>query len=264
VIFAIINITVIEQMTFKKINWEGRIALLKEYKNIHGHLTGIKKLNPSLSSWITRVRKFRNLLTPEQVRQLEELGFDYTPRAGRWENHIKDLLEFKNAHGHLDVHHSSYRDKSSLMRWVAHIRSDAYCELSPARMKQLDKLGFQHGRDASTGLPLMIHKKVKSRSVTSQQERWEKNMAALRDFKAEHGHCYVPKTYPDNPSLANFFRHVLYGAINCTNERAKDLEELGFDLLGERTPNYPQEIWERSLANLREFKVRIGHTRKME
>jgi hypothetical protein len=98
----------------------------------------------------------------------------------------------------------------------------------------------------------------KAKKLTSQQERWEFFMATLCKFKAEYGHCYVPAKYHDNPCL------ILSGSIKCTNERAKYLEqELGFNLLGEQTGlpliKYPQERWERYLANLRDFKVRNGN-----
>jgi hypothetical protein len=238
VFFAIINITAIKQM-FNTTTWEKKIELLKEYKKAHGHLRFTGKLNQTLSVWATKVRKHKDSLTPERVRQLEELGFILQSRnvrsenqiKDRWENHIKALLDFKNAHGHFDVPSSSYKENSSLTRWVACIRSNAAWKLSPARIKKLDKkLGFQPGKDASTGIPSVIPgtASLAHQAKGTSKEKWGENMAALCDsqaknghdenwkrhiqqllaFKKAHGHYEVSVNYKDNYDRAKWVRTV--------------------------------------------------------
>jgi hypothetical protein len=73
--------------------WEKKIALLREFKRIHGHLRGIRKLNSTLARWTIEVRKHKNSLTHEQIRQLEELEFEFNPFKDKGKEHIDALLE---------------------------------------------------------------------------------------------------------------------------------------------------------------------------
>jgi hypothetical protein len=80
-------------MIFDTTTWEEKIVLLREHKRIHGHLRGLNKTSSTLTRWTSKVRKYKNSLTPEQVRQLEEVGFIFESKDERWKMHIKDLLE---------------------------------------------------------------------------------------------------------------------------------------------------------------------------
>jgi hypothetical protein len=236
---------------FKTTTWEKNIALLKEYKKTHGHFRGVYTFDMTLARYIAKVGRKKHTLTPEQVRQAEDLGFMpqgvSTSYNDRWDNHIKELLEFKKAHGHCDVP-NRYEVDSALTRWVNSIRNDHAWKLSPARRKQLDELGFQHKRDASTGLP--------SLRKGWREMRWKKHKAALLDFQAEHGHCNVPSEYPDNRSLGSWARHVRNGSYKITYEQAKELEEMGFPC---RNKGNAQERWEKNLAALSDFQAVYGH-----
>ena len=39
-------------------------------------------------------------------------------------------------------------------------------------------------------------------NTTAQDEQWEKTLRSLIKFKEEHGHCLVPKIYPENQNLS--------------------------------------------------------------
>jgi hypothetical protein len=131
-------------------NWEEKIALLKEHKRVHGHCRSMN-LDQSLAQWACQVRTYPNWLTREQeVGQLKELEFVFHPNEAKWKKYINDLIEFKEAHGHFDIPWS-YKDNRSLARWVQSIRHNANWNLTCARIAELDELGFQHGRDKSTG-----------------------------------------------------------------------------------------------------------------
>ncbi len=241
-------------MIFETSTWETKVVMLWEYKRIHGHLRGLGKGSPALAKWTTRVRMNRNSLSPEQVRQLEEVGFIYDSEQDRWENHIKDLLEFKNTHGHLGVpkHYrfekKSFERNSSLMKWVYYIRSEKLHKLSPERIKDLDQLGFQHGRDASTGL-LIAKPARRGKGKGTSKKNWEKNTAALCDsqaergydkkwkqhiqeplaFKKAHGHCEVPVNTRGNSNLAEWVGAIRHSKTtrNMSAERMEELDNIG-------------------------------------
>jgi hypothetical protein len=118
-----------------------------------------------------------------------------------------------------------------LGKWVDSVRHNRRCTLTPARRKQLDELGFQYGRDALSGLPneRTLDRGGKGTHQESfVQLHWDKNIVALCDFRAKHGHCNVPRQYPDNPSLGVWTYNVRYANIKLSYEMEKDLKELGF------------------------------------
>jgi hypothetical protein len=169
-------------MIFETPTWEKKMAMLREYKRVHGHLRGLANLNRTLARWTTRVRKNRNSLTPEQAQQLEEVGFTYESQQDRWESHIKDLLDFKNTHGHVGVPRNYVKRNRSLVTWCYFLKSQKLRKLSRERIEELDRLGFKHGRDASTGL--LITKPTRGGKGTSKKV-WEKSTAALCHSQAE-------------------------------------------------------------------------------
>jgi hypothetical protein len=123
----------------RKSTWEKNIGALCHFKAQHGHCNVPSRYpeNKSLANWVHNVRS--RLLTQEQVRQLKELGFVFHPKDEKWENHIKDLVAFKEAHGHFEVPRN--RENPSLRRWLDCIRYNKTLRLTPAKMEELDQLG---------------------------------------------------------------------------------------------------------------------------
>ena len=68
------------------------------------------------------------------------------------------------------------------------------------------------------------------------QDAWTERLGELRDFKATHGHCNVPRGYADNPALARWvnkqrchYKHMKRGkSCPMTPKRARTLEKEGF------------------------------------
>ena len=65
---------------------------------------------------------------------------------------------------------------------------------------------------------------------------WEERWDELREFRERHGHCNVPKKYPENPQLAVWvkcqrrqFKLFSEGkSSNMTRQRIERLQVLGF------------------------------------
>jgi hypothetical protein len=137
---------------------------------------------------------------------------------------IAALRDFKAQHGHCNVP-SKYPENMALSNWVSNVKNGVI-SLTEDRGKNLaEELGFDFSVD-------------RKKDGRHSQERWKVNIAALRDFKAQHGHCNVPSKYPENMALSNWVRNVKTGVISLTVEdREANLADLGFDFSGDRSKN---------------------------
>ena len=76
-----------------------------------------------------------------------------------------------------------------------------------------------------------------SRFRSYQAEQWSDKFAELLEFKKERGHCNVPHTFQENPSLARWVKRQRYqykvikldkGVSTLTEDRVQALERVGF------------------------------------
>jgi hypothetical protein len=158
--------------------WELNLRRLMDWKRTHGHCR-IPQKHPehgSLSHWTTTQRTLhrRGQLSECRIRRLEEIGFDWEPKAESWDNYFARLCAFHREHGHCTIP-SKTPELSGLYAWVSLQRRRRKAgKLKASRIARLDSLGFNwRGR------------------VTLD---WEENFARLRQFKELHGHCHVLHT----------------------------------------------------------------------
>ncbi|WP_180375819.1 helicase associated domain-containing protein, partial [Chlamydia suis] len=87
------------------------------------------------------------------------------------------------------------------------------------------------------------------------EEAWEKNFLELKRFREEHGHCNVPRVYPQNPDLGFWVKHQreYFKSAKLAEDRIARLEELGFvwDVF--------EEAWEKNFLELKRFQEEHGH-----
>ncbi|MEU9806882.1 Helicase associated domain protein [Mycobacterium sp. NPDC050853] len=97
-----------------------------------------------LGQWVNTVRsrKKRGSLSPENVRQLEQLaGWTWTPKADTWTRAYELLIKYVRTHGDAVVPQAYAVDGFSLGRWVAvQRRNHAAGTLQPERERQLTKV----------------------------------------------------------------------------------------------------------------------------
>lgn len=71
-----------------------------------------------------------SVLTPERIKILEEVGFEWSLVQGikflTWEERYADLVKFHEVHGHANVVRS-YKEDPSLGEWV-HVQSKSLIE----------------------------------------------------------------------------------------------------------------------------------------
>jgi hypothetical protein len=121
-------------------------ALLKFRKRFgHCRVPWMWEENRGLSSWVARMRAARkkNLLVRSQVRDLNQIGFEWNvDHRVPWEQHFAELMTFKKKRGHCNVPFD-YSANPALGRWVSRTRRQKKLgTLSRERVRRLAAIGF--------------------------------------------------------------------------------------------------------------------------
>jgi hypothetical protein len=117
-----------------------------------------------------------------------------------WERGFSALKAFKRKHGHCLVPRYHMQGNYRLGQWVA-VQRYSKANLAAERRKRLEAIGFIWSR---------------------RDYLWETKFAALKDFKARHGHCLV------STKKNTFGYWVSSQRRKKRKERRKKLERVGF------------------------------------
>jgi len=137
--------------------------------------------------------------------------------------------------------------------------SDAFPERSTMELK---------GVALSESVAAASQPNKKRRFTKTQEMQWQIRLEELQGFSQIHGHCRVPKPYPQNPSLGGWvnnmrteFRKRKEGQqASMTAERIVALNNLGFDWVVDHRL-FCDDVWKLRLEELREFHQTNGHCR---
>lgn len=94
-----------------------------------------------------------------------------------------------------------------------------------------------------------------------QAENWTEKFEELLEFRAQHGHCNVPNSFPENMALAQWVKRQRYQyklklekkRSTMSDERVQALEEVGFVWDSHRA------IWDERFQELVDYKTVNGH-----
>lgn len=197
--------------------WRQRLKELEAFHRRHGHCNVPARYpqNQPLASWVAYVRHQRKVATlaPEIISRLDALGFQWSIRnrsVGRCDPDamLAALAAFMRKHGHCRVPFRipEYR---SLAAWLTRVRVRR-SRLDSGLIERLDALGFDWA---------------------PAKGYWQRMVAALATYKAEHGDCNVPKSYADNRPLGRWVvqlrQYRKQGELNRV--RIRQLDRLGFE-----------------------------------
>jgi len=241
---------------------------LFRFKEEFGHCNVPQKYadNLSLGQWCNKMRsaykkiqkgmKTKYNLSQDRIERLEDIGFQWqgVDYDEAFEKHCRELIAFKEEFGHCNVS-QRYADNPSLGQWCSQMRT-AYkkvqkgiktnSKLSQDRIERLEDIGFQWGVD---------YDKV-----------FKKRCCELITFKEEVGHCNVPISYADNPSLGQWCRQArtaykkvqkgMKTKYDLSQDRIVErLEDIGFQWQGV----VYDEAFEKRCCELIAFKEEFGH-----
>lgn len=217
--------------------WEENFQQLVDYCRIHGHFIIPQEDKPVLFRFVKNLRQNykytlerRNgstapahetqqhsitassraikdertpyMLTPERIRQLDEIGFAWTPRDDQWELKYRRLEEFWQIHGHLKVPSHPETQTSDRIKHDDHqqdrvsLEDDTrtaleYAELRSWMTYQRTRYFNRNGKQR----PLSEDQITKLKSIgfrwTPHDEKWWANFAELKSFKQAHGHLEI-------------------------------------------------------------------------
>jgi Helicase associated domain len=199
-------------------NWEALFSLLVAYRKAHGdcEVPRAWQENPRLGVWVHTLRRQKRgkqerlgELSNEQIRRLDDLGFEWNPHNSSWERMFKALADYKTSHGNCNVPISQGED-TKLGTWVSHQRR-SYNKglLNESKACRLERLG-------------LVWKPL--------EEDLGKYFEALAAYKKEFGDCNVPQRWQRNPQLgawvANQRSRKKQGVVD--EARITNLNEIGF------------------------------------
>jgi hypothetical protein len=211
---------------------------LKQFKEKHGHCDVNESNDKSLAQWIQYLRKLKRLnlmnrLTVDEIKEVNELGFDWDPNETFWEKNYQKLVEYKKRFGHCNVP-IKWKEDGSLGRWVFKNRKNQD-KLSLDKYNKLNELGF---------------------NWIFKPDLWDNHIAILKQYKEKHGHCEVPKS--TDKLLArwiSYLRKIKKSNLKyrLTEDKIKELNELGFDWDPDET------AWEEKYQLLVDYKNEHGN-----
>ncbi len=205
-------------------SWNFWFGLLERYVESEGdaivpqkHITcaGYK-----LGAWVGRIRRFKDQLSPDQIKRLESLkDWAWDADDARWERGFKYLKEF-----HLEFGHSNpiriYKTKDGfpLGMWVGQQITrrnnprqryeTGFWGLTPEREKRLDGLGI---------------------IWNVLEAAWQQHLLSLRDFIKQHGHARPEyKTVLDGVPIGKWVsdQRYRYSIGKLSDNRINILENL--------------------------------------
>jgi len=145
------------------------------------------------------------------------------------------------------------------------IKAQDQHQLQLARMEEsTNEKKNKNPTKVSTSSP-KIHKKSSQTKPmtpkTKQEEHWMSMLSDLKEFKAKHGNCVVPRFYFDNQKLASWvgdqrkqYRLLQLGRpTSMTKRRIALLKEMDFEW------NAQDAAWKNSYEDLKQFHADHGH-----
>jgi hypothetical protein len=127
------------------VDWENGFNHLKKYKGRVGDCRVPFKHfenNYHLGRWVGAQRRERRKLSEDQIRRLDELGFDWDLVSANWEKYFRYLEMYRERSGHCRVPIRHIENRVKLGRWVEKQRREKD-NLSEERRKRLDEIGFE-------------------------------------------------------------------------------------------------------------------------
>lgn len=227
---------------FVEHTWESHFEELMAFLRSNGHTCVNRRDSQyhSLYMWL-RAQRYewrRGRLPWKYYCRLSSIPeFVWDKQEERWRQNLFLLISFLEKHGHCSVPLKlpGSGNSTRLARWVAKQRHlSKYGLLSDDRRRRLEGIGFQ---------------------FSPEEDRFHARLRELVSFASRHGHPNVPRSWPENVSLARWVDSVRLrwrrGKLPLRYHRL--LTSIGFSFA-------PQDhLWEVNFNALKRFTAIHGH-----
>jgi superfamily II DNA or RNA helicase len=227
------------------LSWRDMFSELVHFYKLQGHCNVPDDwiAQPDLEGWVSmqRQRYQRKQLSPDKIRQLNEIGFSWNTHDGGW-----DLMFAKFAEHMRQMNDEKLSDvvpSPDLRRWMGvqrlHKKSG---KLKKSREERLNSVGFDW-------LP--------------HEDRWRTMFFRLLKYREAVGDCRVPDRWIGDKQLARWVKTQrsmrLKGKLLA--ERIGELEAVGFDW----NPSLDVGLridrgWSSMFTRLQEYRKQFGNT----
>ena len=193
--------------------WNKGYQELLKYKNDYGDCFVNSRFKTSddfdLGGWVRSQRKTKEKLSELQLKYLNDIGFVWDPYQEKWQKGIVEIKKYYADNGDALVRTDFVSSNGFLLgEWVRQTRHQR-SSLTAEQIGELDNLGF---------------------SWSAIDTKWNLAFMELKKYKAEHGHCAVPKGFVTNDGfkLASWVSYTRSRKDKTTEERIKLLDSIGF------------------------------------
>jgi hypothetical protein len=187
----------------------------------HANEKKSKKAHSIWQPWMTSSSSSSRIPRATSCPRLPRIHALSTVRSDQndsWSEKFRELVKYREAHGDCLVPHNCDTSRR-LAKWVKRQRyqfklknEGRHSNLTRERQAALVNLGFVWESRAAV---------------------WEERLQELLEFRHVHGHCDVPKTFPDNPQLSGWVecqprQYKVRNRGSMTADRITKLTDLGF------------------------------------
>merc|ERR1712194_591433 len=156
--------------------WNGNFTKLEAYCASNGHCNVPKgyKADAALGLWVNTQRTAikNGTLQPNRETCLNRIGFQADPTNETWNANFTKLEAYRASNGHCNVPRG-HGDDPALGGWV--MKQRAALKRNTLKLDQvtrLNRIGCQ---------------------AVSRNEQWNENVTKLEAYRANNGHCNVPR-----------------------------------------------------------------------
>ena len=224
--------------------WEQGVNRIRQYRAEHGHVLVPMRYETSdgfkLGRWVNgkRVALSKGKLDEQQIASFDGLGFVWNVHDHLWEEGITRLRQYRAEHGHVLVLRGyETSDGFKLGHWVNGKRvAKSKGKLDEQQIASLDDLGFVW---------------------EVNDHLWEQGITRLRQYRAEHGHVLVLRSYetPEGFKLGDWVngKRVAKSKGKLDEQQIASLDDLGF------VWEVNDHLWEQGVNRIRQYRAEHGH-----
>ncbi len=208
---------------------------LLEFREKYGHtrVPAYDKEYPILSTWVQTLRS--KPPTGELKERLDAVGFVWRARKDIWDDKYRELLQFRDKHGHMKVP-KVFEGSTSLSSWVKSMRQlreqNNKKILTDERIRLLDSIGFEW---------------------SPMTDNWDENFKKMKRYMKRDGGKLIWSSYRHDRSFVLWLNLNRRNKEKMPKNRINKLNKAGFDWAPMK------DKWAKRFEELSRYKEKNGN-----